>query len=85
MTAVLNCSLCLKANVPDWDGKGHCITCARNLVLNPITLEQHNGYTVLRDDNLLGGTKSVFIERMIPPGASEVVYASPVYGGFQIA
>lgn len=50
-----------------------------------ITLEQHRGVTVLRDDLLPGGTKSRFIKSLIPAGAKEVVYASPVYGGFQIA
>lgn len=50
-----------------------------------ITLEQHHGITVLRDDLLPGGTKARFIEQLIPPGVAEVVYASPVYGGFQIA
>lgn len=49
-----------------------------------ITLEVHNGITVLRDDKLLGGTKSVIVEKIIQPG-KQYVYASPVYGGFQIA
>lgn len=49
-----------------------------------ITLEVHNGITVLRDDKLLGGTKSVIVEKIVQPG-KEYVYASPVYGGFQIA
>lgn len=51
----------------------------------PITLERHNGIIVLRDDHLPGGSKSRFIDQLIPPGTKEVVYASPVYGGFQIA
>jgi len=50
-----------------------------------LRLEQHNGIWVLRDDLLTGGTKSRFIEQLIPDGVSELVYASPVYGGFQIA
>lgn len=50
-----------------------------------ITLEEHHGIMVLRDDLLPGGTKARFIEHLIPPGVAEVVYASPVYGGFQIA
>ena len=40
---------------------------------------------VLRDDLLPGGTKSVVLPALLPRGVSEVVYASPVYGGFQIA
>jgi hypothetical protein len=50
-----------------------------------ITLETHRGIIVLRDDLLTGGTKSRFIEHLLDPMASEYVYASPVYGGFQIA
>lgn len=50
-----------------------------------ITLEEHHGVTVLRDDYLPGGTKARFIDELIPEGVREVVYASPVYGGFQIA
>lgn len=29
----INCSTCGLKNVPDWDGKGHCITCARDAAL----------------------------------------------------
>lgn len=47
-----------------------------------ITLEIHNGITVLRDDKLIGGTKSVIVDRLV---GNDFVYASPVYGGFQIA
>lgn len=50
-----------------------------------MTIEQHNGILVLRDDLLPGGTKSVFIEQLLNPSAAKYVYASPVYGGFQIA
>jgi len=32
-TGKITCSNCGAENVPDWDGKGHCITCARDLVL----------------------------------------------------
>jgi len=49
-----------------------------------ITLEKHNGITVLRDDLLTGGTKSILMPSIIGD-ANEYVYASPVYGGFQIA
>ncbi|SHK93238.1 Pyridoxal-phosphate dependent enzyme [Chitinophaga jiangningensis] len=48
-------------------------------------IEQHNGILVLRDDLLLGGTKSIFIQQLLNPTAKQFVYASPVYGGFQIA
>lgn len=32
-TDKITCSICGKENVPDWDGQGHCIKCARDLVL----------------------------------------------------
>jgi hypothetical protein len=53
----------------------------------PIHIETHNGIHVLRDDRLPGGTKSVLIQHIVDkhPGVDEFVYASPVYGGFQIA
>lgn len=50
-----------------------------------ITIEQHNGVHVLRDDLLPGGTKSILLDALMVPGIKEYVYASPVYGGFQIA
>lgn len=40
---------------------------------------------MLRDDLLPGGTKSVLLPFMVTPEFNEYVYASPVYGGFQIA
>lgn len=43
-----------------------------------------DGVHVVRDDLIPGGTKRCFADQLIPPG-SEVVYASPVYGGAQIA
>jgi hypothetical protein len=49
-----------------------------------ITIETHFGIKVLRDDLLLGGTKSILMPSIIGE-AEEYVYASPVYGGFQIA
>ena len=49
-----------------------------------ITIEQHKGVNVLRDDLLTGGTKSILIPSIIGDDL-EYVYASPVYGGFQIA
>jgi hypothetical protein len=52
-----------------------------------ITIENHNGIFVLRDDLLTGGTKSILIKSIIEstPEKNEFVYASPVYGGFQVA
>ena len=52
---------------------------------NNIILERHYGMTVLRDDLLLGGTKSRYLEKIMDPKYKGYVYASPVYGGFQIA
>lgn len=48
-------------------------------------LEKHAGIHVLRDDLLPGGTKSVLMPALEKHSATEYVYASPVYGGFQIA
>ena len=52
-----------------------------------ITIENHHNVFVLRDDLLPGGTKSILIKSIInsTPDKNEFVYASPVYGGFQIA
>lgn len=49
-----------------------------------IQIQQCFGVNVLRDDVLPGGTKSVLMPSIIGD-AEEYVYASPVYGGFQIA
>jgi threonine dehydratase len=49
-----------------------------------IVLEKHFGINVLRDDLLIGGTKSILMPSIIGDDL-EFVYASPVYGGFQIA
>lgn len=49
-----------------------------------ITIERHKGVNVLRDDLLPGGTKSILMPSIIGDD-NEYVYASPVYGGFQIA
>ena len=53
----------------------------------PITIEKHNRFHILRDDLLPGGTKSIIAEHIIKMNddKSQFVYASPVYGGFQIA
>ena len=50
-----------------------------------IIIEKHNGINVLRDDLLKGGTKSILMPSIITDEYKEYVYASPVYGGFQIA
>jgi hypothetical protein len=50
-----------------------------------ITIEKYNGINVLRDDLLKGGTKSILMPNLITDEFNEYVYASPVYGGFQIA
>ena len=49
-----------------------------------IKIEEYNGIKVLRDDLLIGGTKSILMPYIIKD-AEDYVYASPVYGGFQIA
>ena len=51
----------------------------------PIVIEEHYGIHVLRDDKLIGGTKSILMNTIDQPDINEFVYASPVYGGFQIA
>ena len=50
-----------------------------------ITIETHNNILVLRDDLLPGGTKSILMDEIMDRSYSEYVYASPVYGAFQIA
>lgn len=50
-----------------------------------IQIEKYNNIYVLRDDLLMGGTKSVLLSSLNEPNITEYVYASPVYGGFQIA
>ena len=52
-----------------------------------VIIEKHDNLFVLRDDLLPGGTKSILIKSITEstPNKHEFVYASPVYGGFQIA
>lgn len=50
-----------------------------------ITIEKHEDIFVLRDDLLPGGTKSILLDEILPHDKDEFVYATPVYGGFQIA
>lgn len=47
-------------------------------------IEKYKGVNVLRDDLLIGGSKSVLMPHIVKED-QEYVYASPVYGGFQIA
>lgn len=47
-------------------------------------IQKIEGVYVVRDDLIPGGTKRVFVDQLII-GRREVVYASPVYGGAQIA
>lgn len=45
----INCSTCNRKDVPNWDGKGHCITCARDSAeLDEILELLHNSW--LEDD-----------------------------------
>lgn len=50
----------------------------------PVVEEVDDGVFVVRDDLLLGGTKRCYADELIR-GHREVVYASPAYGGAQIA
>jgi hypothetical protein len=49
----------------------------------PIVIKEHQGVIVVRDDHIPGGTKRRFVDQLF--FGDEVVYASPVYGGAQIA
>ncbi len=57
------------------------------MTLFPITIENYDNIKVVRDDLLPGGTKSIIAYDIIKKNKDidEFVYASPVYGGFQIA
>lgn len=50
-----------------------------------VTIQKHGGVNVLRDDLLQGGTKSILMPHILDKSFDEYVYASPVYGAFQIA
>lgn len=61
--------------------------CLKNIELD-IYIQEYEGIKVLRDDILIGGTKSVLIKKLVSDGTDfgkTYVYASPVYGGFQIS
>jgi len=47
-------------------------------------VDRIDGVMVVRDDHIPGGTKRSFADQLIA-GRREVVYASPGYGGAQIA
>ena len=53
--------------------------------MNSPIIKDHYGIKVVRDDLLPGGTKSILLASIDNPAINEFVYASPVYGGFQIA
>ena len=53
------------------------------MIADPV-VEKIDGVFVVRDDFIKGGTKRCFADKLIY-GFDEVVYASPVYGGAQIA
>ena len=52
-----------------------------SLVMN---IKTHNGISVLRDDTLPGGTKSILLEEL-HKGVTHWIYPSSPYGGLQIA
>ena len=52
--------------------------------MNIFFCKEINAY-VLQDHDLKGGTKSIFIGDLLKDGYNNYVYASPVYGAFQIA
>jgi len=53
-------------------------------MIQPPVVEKIEGIHVVRDDFIKGGTKRSFADQLIL-GNTEVVYASPAYGGAQIA
>lgn len=54
------------------------------MIPDPVVEEFRPGIFVVRDDLVPGGTKRCFADKLIR-GHREVVYASPAYGGAQIA
>lgn len=42
-TEHITCKTCGRTNVPDWDGKGNCITCARDAVLERAPTKEAKG------------------------------------------
>jgi hypothetical protein len=54
------------------------------MIPDPIVEQRTENVFVVRDDLMFGGTKRCFADELIA-GNDEVVYASPAYGGAQIA
>lgn len=54
------------------------------MIPDPVVEEREQGVFIVRDDLVLGGTKRCYADGLIR-GHAEVVYASPAYGGAQIA
>lgn len=54
------------------------------MIAAPVVQELKPGVFVVRDDLIVGGTKRCYADQLIL-GHREVVYASPAYGGAQIA
>ena len=50
-----------------------------------IHLEEYKNLTILRDDKLIGGTKSRFIKELLDPDKDGYIYCSLGYGAFQVA
>jgi threonine dehydratase len=61
----------------------HRHTGRNSLFPNPV-VEQHQGVSVVRDDLIAGGTKARYLIDLFSQH-DEVVYASPAYGGAQLA
>lgn len=54
--------------------------------MTELSIVEHDGIMVVRDDKMPGGTKARVLPRLLAAGsAREYVYASPVYGYAQIA
>lgn len=54
------------------------------MIQDAVVQEVRSGVFVVRDDLIMGGTKRCYADMLIA-GHREVVYASPAYGGAQIA
>jgi hypothetical protein len=52
--------------------------------MNPPEIQEHEGFLVVRDDRIAGGTKAR-VAHLLFGAQAEYVYASPVYGYAQIA
>lgn len=57
----------------------------KTLIERPAVIELHQGYHVVRDDLIPGGSKLRFLPFILDPKAKDVVYASPFCGGAQVA